>query len=339
MMRRWLLWTLLLPLFCAGFGAGARAADPCTFTVDSSIDFGKDVDLITDPTASQSYNRSAAGRIIISCGNVPADKKARVCVSIPSDAPNARVMTWQSPPPSNLVPASPTNNQLYFDIYTDDARSTPWPTALRSVPTYELETGGVKIISFYGKINPVSKTASVGIYKGDFPVKFRVYLYDKNVGTPPDCNLSDIYRGTLNYTVQVYATIKNKCKFSAPPADMIFPGQTIIKQTDVIKAQTTIKLTCTMDAPYWISLSDGKWKGSGRYRRMKRDEGDYYIDYELYTKNDYSVVWGATLNVNTVSGSGIGDNKDHDVWGKIIPPDTSPRPGKYSDTIIVTVNF
>ena len=138
--------------------------------------------------------------------------------------------------------------------------------------------------------------------------------------------------------VAVIATIKNMCNFTAPPADMTFPSQTIIKSTDVIKAQTTIKLTCTMDAPYWISLSGGDWNSGGN-RRMKSDQGNYFIDYELYTKSDYNLVWGVRQNVDTVSASGIGANKDHDVWGKILPNSTSPRPGKYSDKIIVTVNF
>ena len=154
---------------------------------------------------------------------------------------------------------------------------------------------------------------------------------------PPPC-AGDGYGGTITRNVDVTATIKNMCTFTAPPADLIFPGQTIIKQSDLIRAQTTIKLTCTMDAPYWISLSDGDYKSGGN-RRMKSDKGDYYIDYELYTKNDYSVVWGAIQDRNTVSGSGSGGNKDHDVWGKILPMETSPRPGKYSDKIIVTVNF
>jgi len=342
MMRRFLLLTLLLPLFCAGFGVGARAQGgyPCSFTVTTPFAFGQNVDLITDPTSSQAYNRNeTAGQIKITCDNIPDGKTAHVCVSIPSDAPNARVMDWQTPPPSVNGRSSATNGKLYFDIYQDEARQQAWPTLLREVPTRDLDKNETKIINFYGKINPYQNLVSVGSYKGSFPVKFRVFLYNKRSEPVPACR-GDGYGGTREKVVEVTATIKNMCKFTAPTADMVFPGQKIIKPTDIITAKTKINLTCTMDAPYWISLDNGKWK-SGKYRRMKSNEGEYYIDYQLYTKDDYAVVWGVTQNVDTVPGEGKGENQPHDVYGKILLPEgsPSPRPGEYSDKIIVTVNF
>ena len=191
MMRRFLLLTLLLPLFCAGFGAGARAADPCTFTVDSPFAFGQNVDLISDPTASQAYNRNqTAAQIRIACNNIPSDsalaaQKARVCVSIPSDAPNARVMNWTAPPSSARSPISASNGKLYFGIYKDVGRLEVWSTAFLDPSTHELTNGETATISFYGKINPYQGTASVGSYTGSFPVQFRVYLYSSAGGTPP----------------------------------------------------------------------------------------------------------------------------------------------------------
>ena len=345
MMRRFLLLTLLLPLFCAGFGVGARAAGaapPCDFTVPS-FEFGQNVDLITDPTASQFYNQTAQ-IITIKCNNIPdfsptQPQSAHVCISIPSDAQDARVMNWTAPP---LPASSPsvTNGKLYFEIYQDLARSSLWPTALASIPTKDLTNGQTATINFYGKISPSSGTASVGSFIGKFPVKFRVFLYPVG-GTAPPC-LVDGYGGTITVSVDVHATIKKMCKITAPPAEMKFPDQTIIRSTDDIRAQTAIKLTCSMDAPYWISLDNGinARNGlcpSGSTRCMI--SGSNPINYELYTDATLSTRWGATQNVDTVPGQGIGSNKDHGVYGKILPDSTSPRPGRYTDTITVTVNF
>lgn len=73
---------------------------------------------------------------------------------------------------------------------------------------------------------------------------------------------------------------------------------------------------------------------------MKREGSDDFIRYQLYRTQDLSgLPWGVTQNVDTVSGAGNAANKDHGVYGKILPNNTSPRPGKYSDRIIVSVNF
>ena len=350
MMRRWILWTLLLPLFCAGFGVCARAqADPCTFTVTKPYAFGANVDLMTDPTASQPYNQTV-GDISITCNNIPKNdagnaQRALVCIGIPNDlATTSRVMDWSAAPASGKGPSPTAVRKLSFGIFRDEARVTPWPNGLAELPTRDLGNGETAaLLSFYGKINPFQNLASVGSYNGNFQVIFRVYVYAPPE-PPPSCTLSDkpgglrvYYRTTVD--VPVTATIRNMCTFTAPPADMVFPGQTIIKSTDVIKAETTIKLTCSMDTPYWISLSDGDWK-SGGSRRMKREGSDDFIRYQLYRTQDLSgLPWGVTQNVDTVSGAGNAANKDHGVYGKILPNNTSPRPGQYSDRIIVSVNF
>jgi len=346
MMRRFLLLTLLLPLFCAGFGVGARAAravDPCTFSVPSFA-FGQNVDLITDPTASQSYNQTAQ-TITITCNNIPnisptQAQSAHVCISIPSDATDARVMNWTAPLLPPRSPSSATNGKLYFDIYKDPGRRELWPTALLDVPTKDLVNGQTATINFYGQLSPYQGTASVGSYSGSFPVKFRVYLYPVG-GTIPLC-AGEGYGGTITKPVDVTATIKKMCKFTSPPADMVFQSQTIIKSTDDIRAETAIRLTCTMDAPYWISLDNGLNARNGLCPSASQRcmiSGSNRINYELFTDAGRSSRWGAKQSLDTVSGAGIGGNKDHGVYGKILPGNTSPPPGKYSDTITVTVNF
>ena len=346
MMRRWLLWTLLLPLFCAGFGVGAWA-DPCTFTV-TPLKFGTNVDLMTDPTASQTYNQ-AVGDISITCNNIPKNaageaQRALVCIGIPSDLDTtSRVMDWSAAPASGKGPSPTAVRKLFFGIFLDYARRTPWPNGITAIPTRDLGNGEPVLLSFYGKINPYQNLASVGSYNGKFQVIFRTYVYDPPE-PPPSCALSDkpgggrvYFRETVD--VPVTATIRNMCTFTAPPDDMVFPGQTIIKSTADIRAETAIKLTCSMDTPYWISLSDGDWKSGGR-RRMKRLGSNDFIPYELYRTQDLSgLPWGATQNVDTVSGAGSAANKDHGVYGKILPDGPSPRPGEYRDKIIVTVNF
>jgi len=62
------------------------------------------------------------------------------------------------------------------------------------------------------------------------------------------------------------------------------------------------------------------------------------VTYGLYRDAARTLPWGATIGVNTASGTGSGLAQNLTVYGRIAPQ-TTPQPASYSDTIIVTVGY
>jgi spore coat protein U-like protein len=50
------------------------------------------------------------------------------------------------------------------------------------------------------------------------------------------------------------------------------------------------------------------------------------------------VAWGSTVGTNTESGTGTGSTQSLTVYGRVASQ-TTPNPGTYSDTIVVTVAY
>jgi spore coat protein U-like protein len=65
--------------------------------------------------------------------------------------------------------------------------------------------------------------------------------------------------------------------------------------------------------------------------------GPETITYGLYRDSARSLVWGS-LAGSTVSGSGNGTATAHPVYGRV-PPQATPPPGTYSDTVVATVTY
>ena len=62
------------------------------------------------------------------------------------------------------------------------------------------------------------------------------------------------------------------------------------------------------------------------------------VTYGLYRDSARSQPWGASVGVNTASGTGDGSSQNLTAYGRV-PAQTTPQPGAYSDTIVVTVGY
>jgi spore coat protein U-like protein len=62
------------------------------------------------------------------------------------------------------------------------------------------------------------------------------------------------------------------------------------------------------------------------------------ITYSLYTTSGRTTVWGNTVGTDTQSGTGTGSNQALTVFGRV-PPQTTPAPSTYTDTIVATVTY
>ena len=310
-MRRLMLWTLWLPLLWAGFGPQARAAPvqlQCEITL-TDINFGKVFDL--------TRAIETVGTIAIGCSRLRGGY-ARVCISLPYE---------QSSSPSYEM-----SNGLKYQIFTDASRTQPWPQRLIFVPYVDISSAtDIRRINFYAKVITGLAGVPTGKQTGTLFMRVRVYPYGP-LESAPSCAAPAGYFGTQYYQFGVSVDVQPSCAISATP--LIFPPQTTL--TADVLAQSSLLVTCTLNALYWVGLNDGQNAVAGQ-RRMRN--GANYIHYELYTDSARTARWGATKDRDTVSGAISGASQQIPVYGKIPRPMVSPPPGNYYDTIIVTVNF
>jgi spore coat protein U-like protein len=147
--------------------------------------------------------------------------------------------------------------------------------------------------------------------------------------------VSGAFAGTpATSTFQVRATIAATCVIITSP-DLDF-GSLGVLTTNAAQS-STIQVQCTDTTPYNIGLNAGTGTGATVAAR-KLSNGGATITYSLYTDAAHTTVWGNTISTDTVAATGNGTSQSYPVYG-LIPPQTTPAPGTYTDTITVTVSY
>jgi spore coat protein U-like protein len=138
---------------------------------------------------------------------------------------------------------------------------------------------------------------------------------------------------TSNFTVQV--TITASCTIVST-ATLNFGGSVGVLTANV-DVSTTLQVQCTNTTPYNIGLNAGIGTGATVASRLMTS-GANTITYSLYKDSGHVTVWGNTVGIDTQAATGTGAAQTYTVYGRI-PPQTTPAPATYSDTITVTVTY
>ena len=142
------------------------------------------------------------------------------------------------------------------------------------------------------------------------------------------------FAGTTTSTFQVQVTVQASCTIvSSPTLDFGTQGA-FAANVDQI---SIILVLCTNTTPYDIGLNAGTGSGATVAVR-KMTSGGATVSYSLYTNAGRSTVWGNTVGTDTVSATGNGAAQSYTVYGRI-PPQTTPAPATYADTITLTVTY
>jgi len=104
-----------------------------------------------------------------------------------------------------------------------------------------------------------------------------------------------------------------------------------------VPATSQIFVQCTNTTPFNIGLNAGTGAGATVAVR-KLTSGGATVNYSLYTDGAHTTVWGNTVSTDTVADTGDGTSKLYTVFG-LVPPQTTPAPGTYTDTVTVTVTY
>lgn len=317
-MMRWL--TLLL-LAGALAWCGTARAQTCTAT-PSNLDFGN-----VNPIAGAAVARS--GTINVTCN-----------WTLISLAPNALVCLNLSTAVTRVL--SNGSNTMQYDLYRDAGNSQQWGSSFTgstplsvSIAKPLLGTSASTTVNFYGQIAagqttvPTTGNANT-VYSQSFNAE-TVLAYGYYLLGAPTC-ASLTANGSFPFTVS--ATVTNNCNINAN--NLSFGTAGLLAAG--INAAGSLGVTCTNGDAFRISLNGG---GSGNVaaRRMLRQGGGGTVNYQLYTDAARTLAWGdGSAGTTRVTGTGSGLSQSINVYGRV-PPQSTPAPGNYSDTITATVEF
>lgn len=138
---------------------------------------------------------------------------------------------------------------------------------------------------------------------------------------------------TTTFTVQV--TITASCVINSA-STLNFGGSQGVLGANVDQT-STIQVQCTNTTPYNIGLNAGTATGATVTTR-KMTSGANTVSYSLYSDSGRTTNWGNTVGTDTVSATGSGAAQSFTVYGRI-PPQSTPAPATYTDTITVTVTY
>jgi len=148
-----------------------------------------------------------------------------------------------------------------------------------------------------------------------------------------DASLASAATATGSFNVRV--TIATTCQVTSA-TDLDFGSAGVLAAN--IDQQSTITVTCTNTTPYTIALDKGVNGSSVTTRQLKGGPSNALVNYSLYSNAGRTTNWGQTVGTDTVAGTGNGSDQAYTVYGRI-PPQTTPEPGTYTDTINITINY
>lgn len=139
---------------------------------------------------------------------------------------------------------------------------------------------------------------------------------------------------TETTTFQVEATVISGCNVSA--TNLAFGNYDPLSLLDQ-DGTSTITVQCSLGTTYDIGLDPGSGAGATVAAR-KMTKGADTLTYSLYQDLARLLVWGNTVDSDTLPGIGTGLAIPQVVYGRI-PAGQNVNTGSYSDTVTVTVTF
>jgi spore coat protein U-like protein len=148
--------------------------------------------------------------------------------------------------------------------------------------------------------------------------------------------------GTATSTFGVQLTIQAQCVINSTATlnfgtAGVLGGSGGAANTD---GATTVAVQCTNTTPFDIGLSAGLGSGaSTTTRKLTKVSGTATVDYTLWQDSARTATnWGGNVGVDTMTLTGDGASHSYTIYGRI-PPQTTPAPGAYADTVTVTVTY
>jgi spore coat protein U domain-containing protein, fimbrial subunit CupE1/2/3/6 len=228
--------------------------------------------------------------------------------------------------------SGPSSTTARYDLYSNSARTTLWGSWQTGYDTAGVQMNVNRNSSanqtVYARFLASQQTALAGSYTATFSAQ--PFITYANAGGAGNCPTGSL---TASGSASVTATVSSNCTIGATAIS--FGSQGILSSNN--DAQGTVSIQCSSTLPYAVSL-DGGTSGATNPAQRKMSFSTSTVTYGLYRDSARSQGWGSTTGVNTVSGTGTGLTQTLTVYGRVAPQ-TTPKPGTYSDTIVATVTY
>jgi spore coat protein U-like protein len=213
-------------------------------------------------------------------------------------------------------PAVPARS-LAYDVFSDSSRTSIWCTgAARYELVVDYASGATqtRTITMYGRVSAGQNPASAA--------------YDDRLSIA----LRQAGQTFTTVPVPIRGSVPATCAISASP--LAFGTYQASANRD---ATAAVAVNCTNSAPYQVSLGSGQ-NVSGGTRRMSSSAAGF-LGYSLYSNNARTTLWGDGTAIGAkLGGIGSGSSQSLTVYGRI-PANQYTRPGSYSDSVFVTVEY
>jgi spore coat protein U-like protein len=309
---RWICASALAALLSIAISAGALA-QTCTVSMPA-ISFGS-VNVLSGAAVN------TTSTVTVTCsGGTSAGQ--RVCISIGAGSASdstSRKLT------------GPSSNTARYDLYSNSTRTQLWGSWQTGYDVagvqLDVPQNTTQNVTVYAAFLGVQRTVVAGSYTATFTANPYIQYANKGSTSCPTGSK------TASTSSSASATVASSCNVSATNINFGTIG-VLTSNTD---ATGTLTIQCNSTLPYTVSLNGGN-SGATNPAQRKMASGSSNIVYGLYQDSARSLPWGSTAGTNTASGTGSGASQNLTVYGRIASQ-TTPNPGTYTDTIVVTVSY
>jgi len=309
----------------------AAAAQSCSWSV-SGIAFGS-VDTLAgtnnDTTATVSINCSGFLNLLV-LGNL-----VRVC-------PNLGFGTGGVTESNRQMLSG--SNALSYQLYSDTWGGTTWgsnvfapdpPSPPTLTVTLNVLGSGSLSPTLFARVFGGQSTVAPGPYQSNYSGTQAQLFYRQcsSLLSCPPC--STALEGSSTTSFAVAATVPSNCLVSATNLNF---GSAGVLNTNV-DGTNAVSITCTNGTPWSASLNAGSGSGGTVNLRRMTGPGGATIAYTIYLNAARSQVWGdGSSGTLTLAGTGTGNAQSQTGYGRV-PPQATPAPATYTDTVVVTLTY
>mgnify|MGYP002721476639 FL=1 len=321
--RRAILLFLAAGLLTLGLAAPVRAQS-CTFSASNIVLGPVDV-LGSSPT-------TATGNIAVNCSTF-LGLLTSITVTIELGDGSAGLFG------SLRRLGGPSGSSLAYDLYQNPTHTTIFggsqgthggqPVVLTGSSVLSLLTTTGMNVPVYARVPGAQNAAVPGAYSATFsrqPLDVRA--------TTETCRpVLGCDTRVTGFTFAVQAQVRPNCRVVADDLDF---GQHGLLDRPV-DATSQVRVTCTAGTSYTLGLGHGL-QAAGIGGRQMRDLAGHRVGYQLYRDAARTQPWGLIADGLATTDAGTGVSRAVTVHGRV-PPQPTPPPGAYSDTVVVTVTY
>ena len=144
------------------------------------------------------------------------------------------------------------------------------------------------------------------------------------------------FAATQTANLPINATVVANCTISTAAVNFGNYDPIGVNAAANLDSTGTVTVTCTKGAGLRIDLGLGA-NASGAVRRMN-DGGTNYLNYELYTTNSRTTVWGTGAAGLAIAPAPDKNARNYTVYGRV-PSGQDAAVGSYTDTVVATINY